>query len=89
MKLLLPLLLCAILSGCASITRTEWEQGHPYDTKALEISLDNGDQRVVYRGLNPALDFSGNYSCPSGINVVTYRKDEVVQRYFQNDRAWK
>jgi len=87
LTLLATIILAVLVSGCGEITRSEYDNARSdYDSFVAEWQLPNGDTRVVHHGLDPRMDFAGNYTCATGIRVATFRNGVLIGRYFQKDQ---
>lgn len=87
-KHLLILILPLLLVGCGDITRAEWDAARSeHDHYMTEFQTPEGDTVVVHHGLNPAMDFAGNYTCKSGIRVATFRDGVLIKRHWQDDKV--
>jgi hypothetical protein len=83
----------ALLGGCGGISRKDYEQANPKLPVITEFQIkdgpDAGATRVVYGpDRDPRIDFTtGDYTCPEGVRVNTYRDGVLVARWFQPSEA--
>ncbi len=90
LTLLTTIILAVLVSGCGEISRKDWDAARSqYDDYVTEFVNKSGDTVVVHHGLDPRIDVAGNYTCPSGVRVATFRNGVLIGRYFQQDQPFR